>query len=147
MVKIWPNIYVPSYFICLRKARLVLDTSTTKARLQTKTRQHHSDERPIILHCNGLLCQKTTFDDNFFLGDMGQYHNVCKTVWLSEALLNTWKTREFQKMDTFMWRSTKTANTFTFSRAQGRIYFCSILLQTFSSKYGDMRFYFRELWA
>jgi hypothetical protein len=39
--------HVPSYFICLRKARLVLDTSTTKARLQTKTRQHHSDERPM----------------------------------------------------------------------------------------------------
>jgi hypothetical protein len=49
MVQIWPNIYVPSYFICLRKARLVLDTSTTKARLQTKTRQHHSDKRPIHL--------------------------------------------------------------------------------------------------
>jgi hypothetical protein len=47
MVQIWPNIYVLSYFICLRKGRLVLDTSTTKARLQTKMRQHHSDERPI----------------------------------------------------------------------------------------------------
>jgi hypothetical protein len=49
MVQIWPNIYVPSYFICLRKARLVLDMSTTKARLQTKTHQHHSDERPITV--------------------------------------------------------------------------------------------------
>jgi hypothetical protein len=42
--------------MCLIKARLVHLTSTKKAHLQTKTRQQHSDERPICAFPWHILC-------------------------------------------------------------------------------------------